>query len=129
MGCDIHMVVQVKKPEYNHWFTQGKFRGDRWYTLFAYMNTDVRNYDKVDGLEARYLPTDSWYKEHDEETATDLGDHSFSFMSAPEFETAIRRAAKHDKCTDVQDYLAILMFMYYFNAYGYDTRLVFGFDS
>lgn len=129
MGCDIHLVVQVKEPGSIHWFTQGKFKADRWYTMFAYMNRTVRNYDEVLGYDEKGIPEDCYYKPESEETARDLGDHSYSWLTSDEFREAAKRAYKDEKVGNIVSYDAILRYMMYFESKGYQTRLIFGFDS
>lgn len=130
MGCDIHMVVQAKPKNETPWYTQGRFRGDRWYTFFAFMNKEVRNYDEVDGFEPRDLPLDTYYKEDSELTARDLGDHSFSWVTCDEYEEALKNAIKHEKSTVMPVcYQAITRFMRTYENHSWETRLIFGFDS
>lgn len=129
MGCDIHLVVQIKEKDSEYWFTQARFRANRWYTMFAYMNREVRNYEDVLGFEERGIPEGTWYKPDAEDTYQDLGDHSYSWLTTDEFEEAINQTYRIEKYNNVIDYKGILQFMRHHEHYGAQARLIFGFDS
>ncbi len=54
MGCDIHMFIEYKKPDDNHWRSHGKeIRGTRNYSIFAIL-ASVRG----EGNQAKGYPND-----------------------------------------------------------------------
>ena len=42
MGCDIHMYLEVRDTQ-DKWVFMKKYRLERWYSMFALFNGDVRN--------------------------------------------------------------------------------------
>lgn len=68
MGCDIHLFIEYKTPNYDSWMGFGEqFRLDRDYSMFCRM-AGVRQYgDEIKPItEPRGIPTDLGWKANDE---------------------------------------------------------------
>ncbi len=120
MGCDIHAIVEYEDLGDMTMFAKVRYL-PRNYDVFAAM-AGVRNHRRgiVPVSSPRGLPprmdadTREWVEE-------DCVDHSHSWLTADEFDEALRRAdAEHP------EYMAVLAMM---RALGPTARIVFGFDN
>lgn len=82
MGCDIHTVAQKRVG--SKWedvpYTPFDWRG---YGMFGFL-ADVRNYSAIPPIAPRRGLPDDFVMPRDQFDETDLGDHSFSWLSVEE---------------------------------------------
>jgi len=135
MGCDIHPVIECRmdktEPRWD-WFATVELSRD--YALFTILAGVRDHYTFVDPEfkrpEPKGLPDGlSWRGEEN------TGDHSFSWMTSAELVKSAAAYQKHVRYPGQTDHeapaelKAIIAAMASLEESGYETRLVFGFDS
>jgi hypothetical protein len=126
MGCDIHVMVEVKTK--GGWQSFDHPRIDRFYSLFARL-ANVRNYGDVIPLaEPRGVPDDC-----SEATRIYLDDddfHSHSWVSSSEWDAIISEPAYGGKRGELSDVVPWeLSDVSFRDERLLDYRLVFAFDN
>lgn len=102
MGCDIHIGIETYDAESKHWDAfAGVHDRDRWYALFSQLANVRTGEEVVDPVAAnRGLPldADAWWETGEREIDGDvwLGDHSHTWCTPDEFETALNRVSSPD---------------------------------
>ena len=123
MGSDIHLHIEYKHKSWNlaNWAEfGGTFNLGRRYAVFARL-AGVRNYDDVEHIAPRGLPEGlSLYARYQYKKWQ--GVHDASWLTLEEWEHAL---------SDIEDleYETVTAIMRFYESKGFETRVVFYFDS
>jgi len=123
MGCDLHGTIETRDKRGGLYKCECILnRPNRNYRIFSVM-ADVRNSFYIRPIsKPRGLPKDITRKTFLTHFRFGLDAHSESYLSYQEMKSIITRSC--DPC-----YKAILAYMGVFEKDGYETRIVFWFDS
>ena len=124
MGSDIHVYIEYRHKSWNlaNWCNfGGTFNLGRRYAIFARL-AGVRDFEDVDHIAPRGLPKmlshDTRYAYEDWQGDT----HDASWLTLEEWEHAL---------SDIEDleYETVAAIMRFYKSEGFETRVVFWFDS
>lgn len=129
MGCDIHCAIEYKKNGYSGWNTlySAVFGLPRFYNIFSKL-AGVRNGLGITPIDSpRGIPLDA--DDYSMRSLSNEDYHSASWCTGDEFKRIFTDSDMEIEKHDAPEYWCIYKTMRNLEKLGYETRLIFNFDS
>lgn len=125
MGCDIHVMTEVKITKDSPWEFFGEIHMDRWYDLFSKMVDIVGRGNEEAIADQRGIPEDA--SALTKYLIDDVDFHTHSYLNHHELAMIVEYIGNFDFSADYASFIEFSL-----NYYGYnffDRRIVFAFDN